>query len=183
MARNALVKAARRCEPRPTHLMFIDQDCILATDTISHLLSFNKPVIGATYYQKNPPYKPCVYHIKPTFGMYDDDFPGPDSEPFQVKDGGIGMGATLIRMDVFDQVEKKLGNQMWYQCPSSIVKDEKGEDREMIMGEDIFFCNQLNETGIEIWCDPSDRVEHAGYVQVCGELFRSTLEARKEMAG
>lgn len=178
MARNCLVKMARRQIPKPTHLMFIDQDCALAPDTITRLASFDKPIIGAVYYKKAGPYTPIVYHLRPSAKFYDEDMPGPDSPPFHVKHGGVGMGATLIRMDVFDEMEKAFEDSMWYQCPSFIAED----GRDAMMGEDIFFCDRLDKLGIEVWCDPSDQVEHIGNIPVCGELFRVTRSMRAQEA-
>lgn len=179
MARNVLVQGARKVKPTPTHLMFVDQDSIPNPDTITRLLSFDKPVIAATYYKKVSPYLPIVYHIRPEFKHYDYDFPDHGEQPFLLVDGGVGMGATLIRMDVFDKVEEKFGDNLWFQCPA--LKSSAGSDVVgSMMGEDVFFCDRCNQTGIEIWCDPRDQVGHIGQLDVCGELFRITRQMRQE---
>lgn len=181
MTRNALVKAARRCpEPTtPTHIMFIDQDTSVYPGTIERLLEARKRVIGAVVYARTAPYKPVVYRFSPKFEHMDSDFPGPEAEPFQVKDGGIGMAAVLIEMSVFDELEEKYGDQMWFQSPCMVDMSKPMDQREQNMGEDVFFCKRLNETGIEIWVDPGDLTGHFGWIEITGELYRENRSARQ----
>jgi hypothetical protein len=178
MTRNALVKASRRCPTPPTHIMMIDQDTCVYPGTIERLLEHRKRVIGAVVYSRTPPYKPVVYHFTPKFTHMDSDFPGPDSEPFLVTDGGIGMAAVLIEMNVFDELEEKYGDQMWFQAPCTVNMEKPIDQREEVMGEDIFFCNRMNEAGIEIWVDPGDLTGHFGWIEITGELFRENQLAR-----
>jgi hypothetical protein len=178
MSRNALVKASRRCPDPPTHIMMIDQDTCVYPGTIARLIEHRKRVIGAVVYSRLPPYKPVVYHFTPKFIHMDADFPGPDADPFQVKDGGIGLAAVLIEMNVFDELEEKHSDQMWFQAPCTVDMSKPIDRREEVMGEDIFFCKRLNEAGIEIWVDPADMTGHFGMIEITGELFRENLKAR-----
>jgi hypothetical protein len=186
LARNALVKATRRIpDPKPTHIMFIDYDTAVYPGSIEQLLEARKRVIGAVVYSRRPPYQPVVYHFVPPNKMVnmDFDFPDPESGPFQVVNGGIGMAACLIEMNVFDELEEKFGDQMWFQSPSTKDPDKPLECQEQIMGEDVFFCKRLLEAGIEVWVDPSDMTDHTGYIDVCGALFRENRKARQELKG
>jgi hypothetical protein len=36
------------------------------------------------------------------------------------------------------------------------------EDDTMEYGEDIWFCKQINESGFEVWVDPTIRTGHIG---------------------
>jgi hypothetical protein len=178
MSRNALVRAARAIPGAGvTHIMFIDQDTSLLPGTIGRLLKSRKRVIGAVCYSRMPPHRPAVFHFKPEFKTYDFDFPGPDAEPFHVKDGGIGGAAMLIEMSVFDDLENHFGDQKWFDAP---IRDLPGKPEGQPIGEDIFFCERLLKAGIDVWVDPGDLTEHSTYVVVCGELFRATRESRKE---
>lgn len=184
-ARNTLVNEARRVSPDATHLMFIDPDSVPDPGTITRLLSFNKRVIGATVYLKKPPYIPVIWDWVPidenrqTWKYRDYDFPTPDSEPFVVD--GIGMACTLIEMSVFSEMEAYFKDPIWFQTPSQTNRCN-GKSESFTVGEDVFFCQRLNEMGIEIWCDPIDQVDHIGIFAACGPLFRN-WRAKRIKAG
>ena len=79
---------------------------------------------------------------------------------------------------MFDDLEEKYGDQMWFQAPCTVNMDKPIDQREEVMGEDIFFCKRLNEAGIEIWVDPGDLTGHFGWIEITGELFRENQLAR-----
>jgi hypothetical protein len=54
-------------------------------------------------------------------------------------------------MSVFDKIDQPY---FFYKEPKS--KEDDG------MGEDVWFCEKVNEAGMEVWCDPTVEVSHVG---------------------
>jgi len=140
---------------RFTHLFFLDQDVICPADTIPKLLAHKKPIVGALYYQK-------VKGHAPVAGMFEENglgwTPMTVKAPLQ-KVEVIGMGATLVNMDVFDELDKRYGNadegvgMGWF-------------DMNARTGEDIEFCRRAISAGFQPWVDTTIETMHVGATPV-----------------
>ena len=99
-------------------------------DTLKKLLAHDKPVVGATYARRVPPFHALTMteegeHRHITSGLQ------------RVR--LLPTGCMLIRMDVFDQLIKPYFNL--------------ATEGDQLRGEDYYFCEQLLARGFEIWCD------------------------------
>lgn len=134
-----------------THLMFIDSDVVFPAEAVNRLVMRNLPIIGASYNKRDtdPP--------ESTAKMFD----GGDKlrlvrphellkgEPFQV--AAVPGGFMCINLQAL------LASNM--RPPYfRISQDSQGE----IVGEDVDFCLQAREFGLDVWCDPTIQVLHMG---------------------
>lgn len=143
-ARNFIVDEAR--SNNATHLMFIDSDIAFPVDGISKLLSHDVDIVAGNYSMKQqPPATTIRMRENGKFIAYDfNKFP--KDKLFEVY--GIGMGFMLIKMSVFDKLEKPFFHFKRYE--------------DHLMGEDIYFAEKVNEAGMKILVDPTIKLAHIG---------------------
>ena len=76
----------------------------------------------------------------------------------------IGTGVALIKMEVFETIEKP-----WF-------KFNIHDEGYMIEGEDAWFCAQARKKRFRIWCDGSLKIGHIGnYIYQKSEEKLSTF--------
>ena len=143
-----------------THMLFIDHDMYFTPainpltgqkkNPISQLLSHNKDVVGVAYnYRSLPPRSTALpFDRESKDGKYFVDPATLPKELFKCK--ALGTGFLLIRLSVFDKIEKP-----WFQFG-------RDANAELVYGEDTFFCAQVSKAGMEVWCDPAIPVSHLG---------------------
>ena len=150
-ARNNLVNMAiaNSCD----YLLMLDDDMLVPTDLLQRLLTHDKDVTGALYWQRGGAYHPVLIHLdeKPDgeFGMR---FYSPFDEVF-FKRGlyqvdAIGGGCMLFKTEVFNKLTPPY---FWWEATE---------------GTDIGICRRLGEAGVEIWCDTSIELGHLGEKQI-----------------
>lgn len=145
-SRTRLVNQAKKLGG--THMLFLDHDMFLtpshdmlgkAVDPITWALSRDKDVIGAPYNFRSLPLKSTatpLTDISDKKGLY------------RVK--GLGTGFMLIKMSVFDKIEKP-----WFQFG-------RNEESELVYGEDVWFTNQCIKAGLEVYADGALTIKHVG---------------------
>lgn len=111
-------------------VFFIDTDMLLPVDTIVRLLAHEKDVVGVNYVTRRGSVHPVSL--------------GLDKKPLYVGSGveevaALGMGATLIRSEVFERMEKPYFDIGW-------------EDGKYV-SEDHWFCGYARDLGFSVWCD------------------------------
>lgn len=133
-----------------THLLFVDHDMRFFPDTFPRLLAHDKDIVGVMYNYRLLPLTPMTFFFdengETVNGFnYKGEIP---QELFKVP--AIGMGCTLIKMPVFDKIERPY---------FPMEQDETGY---RALTEDTGFCEKVRSAGIEVWCDPSIPVKHIG---------------------
>lgn len=146
---NTLVEEAKQIEG-VTHLLSIDCDMIFPPETLDKLLEADKDIMSVNYLARgsqadqNSPYS--VLKFADEKGNYvrkeAKDFP---TELFQC--AAVGLGFTLIKMEVFDKMEKPYF---------------KTEETPNLATEDIVFCRDAIAAGFEVWVDPTIKMGHIG---------------------
>jgi GT2 family glycosyltransferase len=134
-ARNLIVLQAQK--DNASYILFVDDDQIFPRDLFFRLLGHGKEVVAALAFGRVAPYRPCVYSwetSRENGNLMVRDRPDLIRTGLQKVDA-VGMGAMLIRMDVF----KRLGPQPWFKF------DE--------VGEDLTFCDKCAQKGIPVHCD------------------------------
>jgi len=139
LGRNQCAEAAKLAGA--THMLFLDSDMVFPIDTMMRLLKHNKDIVGAVYSQRAAPFHPLGItfegeHMHVTQGL----------KRMRI----IPTGCMMIKMSVFDKLPKP-----WF---TTKIEGEK------IMGEDYYFCEQVQKAGLEVWCDGdlSREVGHIG---------------------
>jgi len=143
-ARNYIVDEAKLNQA--THLLFVDSDIAFPVDGILKLLSHDVDIVAGNYSMKQqPPTTTIRMRENGKFVSYDfNKFP--KDKLFEVY--GIGMGFMLIKMSVFDKLEKPYFHFKRYE--------------DHLMGEDIYFAEKVNEAGMKIFVDPTIKLAHIG---------------------
>lgn len=152
-ARNDIVEAAlqQKCK----YVFFNDSDVTCPPHTIMqliwHLEHYPKyAVAGAIYCHKNAPQMPMVFRGNGQ-GPYMDWKVG---EVFDIS--GIGMGATLIRTEVFNQVTRP-----FFKTVIDHEAHKDGINRSTMWTEDLYFCEKVNtQTEFSIMADGGLLCEH-----------------------
>lgn len=168
-ARNTIVrevlKIALTADPPLTHLFFLDQDVIVPPYTVERLLSHNLDVVGAVYFGKDSQHLPVAFQLEP-FERLRQIF----SDGLQPVDG-IGMGATLINLDVFRKMKEHFQDEWWFRCTSSPEGNEVSHT-----GEDIWFAQRCKTLGIPIYLDCSLQCEHISITRIGYQHYLDTKE-------
>lgn len=136
------------------YLLFIDEDVTLPGHALRQLIyqADHHPeamVIGGIYCHKSPPAMPMIFRGLGA-GPYWDWKVG---EFFEVD--GISMGATLIRVKVFDKIPKP-----WFKTVDDASPYLDGVPRAELWTEDLYFCDQVRKAGYKIYADGSVLCEH-----------------------
>lgn len=143
-ALNLAVQAAQK--HGATHFMSIDNDQIFPPDGVSKLLSQDKDIIGAHYNERRFPLRSTVKMADENGTLVAGDILKYTST-FPVY--SLGLGFVLIKMSVFDKIEKP-----YFNSPV--------DENDNFMTEDFYFFDKCQKKGIEIFCDPTIIVKHKG---------------------
>lgn len=153
--RNELVETARR--NNSTHLMFIDNDQTFKPSAIQRLIDADKDIICAPYNARPAPGKQLVSVIKLMDKKgrlrMDGGTEGFEMPAGLFKVGGSGTGFMLIKMSVFDKLEK----------PYFVEWQDKNNNHHT---EDIDFCVKARKAGFDVWCNPTIPVGHIAEIEV-----------------
>ncbi len=145
-ARNIIAKTAidYKCD----YIFFIDSDTLIQKGQLERLLSWNKDAITGISYMRVSPYFPLIRE-KVGYRLY---LPIEPSGTELINIDGAGFGCFLVGTSVFDKIEYP-----WFQ-----FKYFKHEDSWRRIGEDLYFCEQLKDAKIDIYCDPTVQCTHIG---------------------
>lgn len=144
IARNQLVENVLNTEKKLDYIFFLDDDNIVDYDAIDILLSYNEPVIGFNYCLKKPHYESVHLMDVPVDNISSKQLPIPKDE----KEGlveikrVIGLGATLIKAEVFKSI-----NRPWFQEYSDDYINIT-DDKKVSFTDDTFFTNLLVKNNI-----------------------------------
>jgi len=144
---NKLVELAQ--EKKASHIFFVEHDIVFGPDVLGKLLDLDKDVVAAPYSGRALPRRPLIYqqadNAEELYMMSYDIWP---DKPFKCY--GVSTGCTLVKMSVFDKIEKPY------------FSFEYTKEGKMKMSQDIYFSKKVNEAGMECWVDPTIDVVHIG---------------------
>ncbi len=127
-----------------THIMFIDDDILLPLNALTVLIDSGYDFIGANYVKRNPLLESTATQILPckenVFGNFLVESKQGDLKP--VPAGCLGLGATLIKTDVFRKMPRPHFYFRW-------EYDENGKKKKLLVGEDSVLCQDALLAGIQ----------------------------------
>ena len=138
-ARNKLVRLFLQ-HSSLKHLLFIDSDVEPPLDVVDKLLSCNRDVVSGCVRIHEPRGFVWAVSNKDADGKYRMITDLPSKDPFDAD--AAGAGCLLIRRSVLEHMPWP-----WFRW----VDNEDGSQ----MGEDIYFCKQLNDAGLRVRIDPA----------------------------
>lgn len=151
-ARNQIAQTA--VDKNIKYLFFIDEDVTVPAHAIRqliyHMEHFPKVgVAGGIYCHKSPPAMPMVFRGNGA-GPYWDWKIG---EVFDVS--GIGMGCTLVRVDMLKTLEKP-----WFKTIDSVEAYMNGVPMGELWTEDLYFCDKVTKAGFNVIADGGLLCDH-----------------------
>lgn len=148
--RNGLVEEARKMGAE--YLFFLDDDTVIPPNTLLALIKElesdpDAMVCGGIYTSKTNPAQPLVFkeqdggtHWRWRFG---DVFPC----------WGLGTGCMMIRMSVFDQIEKPYFKDIVWDENQGVPEDPDMVPENVVaytMTDDLYFCSKLAQKGLKV---------------------------------
>ena len=148
MMRNFVCKFAE--SEKYTHIMMLDTDMKYQKDCIIKLLKHDKDFVVGTAKQRVPPFLPTQYKKFKTENFKDDsnrvNFTKDSTELTKI--GSSGVVGALIKTKVL-----KTLNYPYF-------KVDYKKSKLSVTGGDVYFCKQLFENKIDLWCDPTIDYAH-----------------------
>lgn len=117
------------------HIMWLDSDMTFPEDTIVRLLEHKKDVVCATYSKRVEPFHATAFY------SIDPVMPVDTEEHGVVRVRYSGMGCMLVKATVLDTIPSPHYPLAWH-APSSTWH-----------GEDMGFCDLLDQNEIKLFCD------------------------------
>lgn len=153
-----------------THFMFIDADIRFQPESIFHMLTYEKEVIGGLYPKKAIPTN-YVINLLPQTKIQGDIFTVDT----------IGTGFLIFNRSVYERLmqahpETKyvddvgLGKQ--YEPNMFAIFDCKIDHKGHYLSEDWLFCRRWQELGGEIWAHSKTLLNHVGHYEYQGDLSK-----------
>lgn len=84
------------------HILFVDHDNILPSNTLVTLLGYNVPIVGCLYFERKYPHLPLIYTFEDDRETVRAEYNYPKG---LVKCDVIGLGCSLFKMEVFQQLQ------------------------------------------------------------------------------
>jgi len=132
------------------YIWWIDSDMKFPIDAPLRLLKRNKDIVGCNYRRRRFP-NPNFTGMSGSAGNFR-EFQTTDNSPDMEKIDVLPHGLVLVKRHVYQQT------------PQPHYLQEYIPELNLEIGEDIFFCQQAQKAGFEIWCDQtlSKEVSHIG---------------------
>ena len=154
----ARINACRKAQDYGAEwLLMVDSDTVLPRDALDNLLSHDVDIcLGYYQFKYKPDGETCLWK----HGGWSSRFTGKEMHVMAangknlVRVTGGGMGCTLIRTAILDEIPKPWFRWVW---------NADGSD----VGEDVYFFRQCQSKGIEVYADT--RV-------ACGHAYRTLHE-------
>ena len=140
-ARNKMVD--RAVASGSTHLLFVDSDISFPKDAVQKLIAQDKDVIGGMYNRREEGNLPTILMEEGDKLVIPNDPPGKTFPVF-----ATGTGFMLIKLASLEKVEYPY---FWF-----------GVHKDRMLGEDAWFCRQVQKAGLTVWCDPNLGIKHIG---------------------
>ena len=148
--KNKMVEIAK--EQKATHMLIIDPDMVFPDWGLLQLLEDDKDIVGANYNMRgqHDTQEVRISTVKFTDKQGNYIPKAAKDIPKQLFEcAGLGTGFMLIKMSVFDKLEK----------PYFVLREDA--DGQLYTA-DMNFCKAAVAAGFKVWCDPTIGMGHIG---------------------
>ena len=121
------------------YIWWVDSDMKFPIDAPMRLLMRNKDIVGANYRRRRFP-NPNFTGMKGSAGTFT-EFQTTDQSPAMELIDVLPHGLVLVKRAVYEKI------------PQPHYLQEYIPHLNLEIGEDIFFCQQAQKAGYELWCD------------------------------
>lgn len=121
------------------YIWWVDSDMKFPIDAPMRLLMRNKDIVGANYRRRRFP-NPNFTGMKGSAGTFTEFQTTDASQPMELIDV-LPHGMVLCKREVYEKI------------PQPHYLQEYIPHLNLEIGEDIFFCQQAQKAGYELWCD------------------------------
>jgi hypothetical protein len=150
------------------YVFFLDYDVAPPSNTLVRLMQHDVPVAAAVYNSKSVPTWPLIY-VRGHNHAFEDWETGD-----LVEADGVGMGATVIKTEVFKKLKKP-----WFRTVPGYTSN--GSSVLPHMTEDIWFCDKVRDAGIKILVDTSLQAGHVDWTN--GFIYQRMPDANDPKKG
>lgn len=151
VARNRNKLVEQYLKPPFEWICFVDDDQVIPPDTIHHLLMHAKPIVGALYSSRRPPFYPVVMARREGAHWYPHTWTELSKGQRLRQVVGAGTGCMLIRAEVFTRVPKP-----WFHATE--------------WTDDLHFCDAATRAGVPIFIDTHAVIGHVSTHNVYPDL-------------
>jgi hypothetical protein len=137
-ARNRNIMIQMALDNNATHCLFLDDDMAFKPDLLIKLLAHDKDIVSGLYLMRNYPHMPVMFDAAYDNGSCRFRFVRPEDSGL-IEVVNIGLGACLIKTDVFKQMPKP-----WITL---------GECEPDHWSDDISFFNRCRKMGFKMYVD------------------------------
>jgi hypothetical protein len=132
------------------YIWWVDSDMKFPIDAPIRLLKRGKHIVGVNYRRRRFP-NPTFTGMMGTSGQFT-EFQTTDNSPPMEKIDVLPHGCVLVHRSVYEKI------------PQPHYLQEYIPSLNLEIGEDIYFCQQAQKAGFEVWCDQelSREVAHIG---------------------
>lgn len=132
------------------YIWWVDSDMKFPIDAPMRLLARNKDIVGANYRRRRFP-NPNFTGMSGSPGAYR-EFQTTDASPDMELIDVLPHGMVLVKREVYEKI------------PQPHYIQEYLPEKNLEIGEDIYFCQKAKAAGLEVWCDQvlSREVAHIG---------------------
>ena len=132
------------------YIWWVDSDMKFPIDAPMRLLARDKAIVGANYRRRRFP-NPNFTGMSGTSGNFT-EFQTTDNSPAMELIDVLPHGMVMCKREVYETI------------PQPHYLQEYVKELNLEIGEDIYFCQQAQKAGYEVWCDQelSREVAHIG---------------------
>lgn len=132
------------------YMFWVDSDMKFPIDAPVRLLQRNKDIVGCNYRRRRFP-NPNFTGMMGTSGNFT-EFQTTDNSPAMEKIDVLPHGLVMVKRHVYETI------------PHPHYLQEFIPEKNLEIGEDIYFCQQAYKAGFEVWCDQelSREIAHIG---------------------
>lgn len=148
---------------RADYLLWLDADHSFPPDTLLRLLGHSKTVVGANYPARGGPSQPTAGRLVDGQRLPVRTSPAIAAErPLEQVDS-MGLGLCLVSAAALELLRRHQGRDVIAPVFQSVMIEE-GPDRVNVVGEDVYFFDQLRAAGVPVFIDHrlSMEVGHIG---------------------
>jgi hypothetical protein len=133
-----------------SHIWWVDSDMKFPIDAPIRLLKRNKHIVGANYRRRRFP-NPNFTGMSGSAGQFTEFQTTANSPAMELIDV-LPHGLVMVKREVYEKV------------PQPHYLQEYIPELKLEIGEDIYFCQQAQKAGYEVWCDQelSRETSHIG---------------------